>query len=50
MWGQYRDHPKVGGERSGHSTNTLTLDTYSHFLPVMQDEMKLDAILPAATK
>jgi integrase len=42
-------HPKVVAERLGHSTITLTLDTYSHVLPTMQDEVtkKLNAILPA---
>ena len=29
---------KVVGERLGHSTVTLTLDTYSHVLPTMQRE------------
>lgn len=43
-------HPKVVAERLGHSTITLTLDTYSHVLPTMQDEVtrKLNAILPPA--
>jgi integrase len=27
------EHPKVVSERLGHSTVTLTLDTYSHVLP-----------------
>lgn len=31
-------HPKVVQEMLGHSTITLTLDTYSHLLPDMQDE------------
>lgn len=30
-------HPKVVQEMLGHSTITLTLDTYSHMLPDMQD-------------
>jgi integrase len=29
-------HPKVVSERLGHSTVTITLDTYSHVLPSMQ--------------
>lgn len=29
-------HPKVVSERLGHSTITITLDTYSHLLPNMQ--------------
>jgi integrase len=31
-------HPKVVSERLGHSTISLTLDTYSHVMPGMQDE------------
>jgi integrase len=31
-------HPKVVSERLGHSTITVTLDTYSHVLPGMQRE------------
>lgn len=31
-------HPKIVSERLGHSSITLTLDTYSHVLPGMQDE------------
>jgi integrase len=31
-------HPKVVSERLGHSTTTLTMDTYSHVLPTMQEE------------
>ncbi|WP_234124863.1 site-specific integrase [Clostridium hydrogenum] len=31
-------NPKVVSERLGHSTITLTLDTYSHVLPNMQEE------------
>ena len=30
------EHPKVVSERLGHSNITLTLDTYSHVLPSMQ--------------
>lgn len=29
-------NPKIVSERLGHSTITLTLDTYSHVLPTMQ--------------
>jgi integrase len=38
-------HPKIVSERLGHSTVSLTLDTYSHVLPSLQDEVarKLDA-------
>ena len=40
-------HPKIVSERLGHSTITLTMDTYSHVLPGMQEEsaQKLDALL-----
>jgi integrase len=31
-------HPKVVSERLGHSTVGITLDTYSHVLPDLQDE------------
>jgi len=40
-------HPKIVQERLGHSSITLTLDTYSHVIPSMQDEAveKLDKLL-----
>ena len=40
-------HPKIVSERLGHSTITITLDTYSHVLPGMQRESadQLDAML-----
>jgi integrase len=40
-------HPKVVQERLGHSQISLTLDTYSHELPSMQEEAaeKLDQLL-----
>jgi integrase len=31
-------HPKVVQERLGHASITLTLDTYSHVMPSMQDD------------
>lgn len=31
-------HPKVVAERLGHSSIVLTMDTYSHVLPGMQEE------------
>ncbi len=31
-------HPKIVSERLGHATTKLTLDTYSHVTPTMQDE------------
>ncbi|MGH9943948.1 MAG: tyrosine-type recombinase/integrase, partial [Pyrinomonadaceae bacterium] len=41
------EHPKVVGERLGHASITLTLDTYSHVLPSMQQAAseKLESIL-----
>ena len=34
-------HPKVVQERLGHATIAVTLDTYSHVLPSMQEEAAL---------
>lgn len=41
------EHPKVVQERLGHSTITLTLDTYSHVVPGMQERAaeRLDSLL-----
>ena len=41
------EHPKVVSERLGHASVTLTLDTYSHVLPTMQQAAteKLESIL-----
>lgn len=41
------EHPKVVSERLGHASVTLTLDTYSHVLPSMQQAAseKLEALL-----
>lgn len=46
------EHPKVVQERLGHSTITLTLDTYSHVVPGMQERAaeRLDAILEDARR
>ncbi|MCZ6860017.1 MAG: site-specific integrase [Alphaproteobacteria bacterium] len=43
-------HPKVVSERLGHSKVGITLDTYSHVLPGMQEEaaQKIDASLRLA--
>jgi len=30
-------HPEIVSERLGHSTVTITLDTYSHVLPGLQE-------------
>jgi integrase len=40
-------HPKIVSERLGHSTVGITLDTYSHVLPGMQEKaaMKIDIAL-----
>lgn len=40
-------HPKVVQERLGHSSISLTLDTYSHLIPSMQDDAadKIDDLL-----
>jgi integrase len=41
------ENPKVVSERLGHASITLTLDTYSHVLPGMQEEasLKLEGII-----
>ena len=43
-------HPKIVRERLGHSSVAITLDTYSHVLPGMQESaaQKVDAVLRAA--
>lgn len=43
------DHPKVVQEMLGHASITLTMDTYSHVLPEMQEESaaRLDVLLGA---
>ncbi len=43
-------HPKIVSERLGHSSIGITLDTYSHVLPFMQEEAAkaADAIFGAA--
>jgi len=40
-------HPKIVQERFGHSTIVLTLDTYSHLIPGIQNiaSQKIDDIL-----
>ena len=44
---QQGTHPKIVQERLGHSNISMTLDTYSHVLPGMQDEVagKMDDLL-----
>ena len=41
------EHPKVGQEMLGPASITLTLDTYAHVLPGMQEESaaRLNALL-----
>jgi integrase len=43
------ENPKVVSERLGHSTIVLTLDTYSHVLPTMQEKatVRLERLLYA---
>jgi integrase len=43
------EHPKIVSERLGHASVTLTLDTYSHVLPSMQQAAsdKLERLLYA---
>ena len=43
-------HPKVVSERLGHASISITLDTYSHVMPGMQEEAaeRIDAGLRAA--
>ena len=46
------EHPKVVQERLGHSSIQLTLDTYSHVVPGMQDRAteRLEALLATPAK
>jgi integrase len=46
------EHPKVVSERLGHASVTLTLDTYSHVLPGMQEGAteRLNALLSQASR
>ena len=43
-------HPKVVSERLGHASIAITLDTYSHVMPGMQEEAaeRIDAGMRAA--
>lgn len=43
-------HPKVASERAGHASISITLDTYSHVLPGLQEDAarKIDAALRTA--
>lgn len=41
------ENPKIVSERLGHASVTLTLDTYTHVLPTMQEKAaeKLEGML-----
>jgi integrase len=43
-------HPKIASERLGHATVGLTLDTYSHVIPGMQEDavVRVDAAFASA--
>jgi integrase len=43
-------HPKIASERLGHASISITMDTYSHALPGMQEDaaQRIDAALRAA--
>ncbi|MGA8691653.1 MAG: tyrosine-type recombinase/integrase [Methyloceanibacter sp.] len=43
-------HPKVVSERLGHAGISITLDTYSHVLPGIQEDavQRLDGMLASA--
>jgi len=43
-------HPKIASERAGHASISITLDTYSHVVPGMQEDAakKVDAALRTA--
>ena len=45
-------HPKVVSERLGHSSIGITLDTYSHLLPSLQEDAarKIDESLGRARR
>jgi integrase len=45
-------HPKVVSERLGHSSITITLDTYSHVVPGLQEDAarQLDRVLRKALR
>jgi integrase len=38
-------HPKVVSERLGHSSFSITLDTYSHAIPGMEDGCRARGVL-----
>ncbi len=38
-------HVKLASEMLGHSTITLTLDTYSHIIPAMHSDLSVESAL-----
>jgi hypothetical protein len=43
-------HPKLVSDRPGHSSLTITLDTYSHVIPTLQEttaEQLASLVVPA---
>ena len=49
---QGNTHPKIVQERLGHASIQLTMDTYSHVMPTMQEGAAdaIDAAMRAALK
>jgi integrase len=47
LWLRADGHPKVLRERLGHTSIKITMDTYSHALPTMQEGIAdvLDAVV-----
>jgi len=47
LWLKAGGHPKVLQERLGHKSLKITMDTYSHALPTMQEGIAdvLDAVV-----
>lgn len=47
-----RVHPKVASERAGHASVRITLDSYSHVLPGLQEDAasRIDDLLRMATE
>jgi integrase len=45
-------HPKLVQETLGHSTFQLTMDTYSHMIPALRNEVadRMDEIFSTLTK
>ena len=45
-------HPKIVSERLGHATVSITLDTYSHAIPAMQEEaaVRIAELVSGATQ